>query len=113
MPITRAPTLPLYRAEVSRSRCNCDSRQSPLHTVIHMTEPRHKWPKDAVRLDGRDQSDGCDRSERTCAYCGLVKITVHPPQGLPYRQWRTPGGVICPGDQMPVCVANEFETEAA
>lgn len=74
-----------------------------------MTLPHHKWPKQATKLNGTDQPDGCDRSERICDRCGLVKITVHPPQGLPYRQWRTPGGLVLPALAMPCCVAIEAE----
>lgn len=46
------------------------------HTSL---EPRHRWG-DPARL--------IDRTERTCAHCGLVKITVHPPHGYPWREWR-------------------------
>ncbi len=36
--------------------------------------------------------DGNERTERTCQNCGLVKITVHPPHGFPWREWRMRGG---------------------
>ena len=53
-----------------------------------MTDPRHKW-SDPVRYEADDTANGCAQTERRCLTCGLVKITVHPPQGLPWTEWRT------------------------
>lgn len=58
--------------------------------------PNHKWGERVPLETG---------TERTCKVCGLVKVTVHPPHGLPWREWRDPKG----GPQMqlsftPPCV---------
>ena len=50
-----------------------------------------------------DSSNGCQLSERTCALCGLVRITVHPPEGFAYRAWRTPSGYALVSDHTPAC----------
>jgi hypothetical protein len=39
----------------------------------------HKWGE-RVPLD--------TGTERTCQRCGLVKITIHPPHGFPWIEWR-------------------------
>lgn len=54
--------------------------------AVSSNNPRHRW-SDARPMVG---SNGLAQSERTCLWCGLVKITVHPPQGLPWREWRHP-----------------------
>lgn len=46
---------------------------------------KHKWG-DPMRLQGR--------TERTCAHCEIVKITMHPPHGLPWREWRHPDNPV-------------------
>jgi hypothetical protein len=53
--------------------------------------PRHKWG-DPVLVPAAENADGCDHNERTCVLCGLVKLTVMPPQGYPWRAWRTANG---------------------
>lgn len=66
-------------------------------TIIdHPTKTlRHKWPKEVpVTVLGSKTPSGCEQSERACEHCGLIKITVHPPQGLPYREWRHPASPV-------------------
>lgn len=54
-----------------------------------MTAPdHHKWGA-PVRYEPHENENGCAQTERTCQKCGLVRITVHPPQGLPWLEWRT------------------------
>lgn len=69
---------------------------------------RHTWPKDGspglIRLHGSQSDDGNDRTERTCLCCGLVKITVHPAQGLIWTEWRTKSGQTWIGETTPPCV---------
>lgn len=52
---------------------------------------RHEWG-DGVSVPATDTPNGCDQTERVCARCGLVKITVHPPGAQPWRAWRLPEG---------------------
>lgn len=61
-------------------------------------EPRHKWGEATYA------GERAERTERLCALCGLVKITVHPPQGFPYREWRTRAGKPWQGDNTPPCL---------
>lgn len=48
---------------------------------------KHRWG-DPVTILPSEAFDGNERTERVCPSCGLVKITVHPPHGLPWREWR-------------------------
>lgn len=47
---------------------------------------------------------GCQETHRVCAQCRLIKITVHPPHGLPYRLWQYPDGGRADG-LTPMCEA--------
>lgn len=64
---------------------------------------RHKWG-DPVRIAGHDTHDGNDRTERTCALCKIVKITVHPPVGNAWREWRTKDGMTAVLTMTPPCL---------
>lgn len=55
----------------------------PQHIAI-----RHRWGA-SVQL--RNPATGNDQTERSCLRCGLVKVTVHAPHGVPWREWRAPG----------------------
>lgn len=72
-------------------------------TVTKLAAPRHKWRDDGFRH--RDSTPtNCDEHERVCELCGLVKITVHQPVGIPPRAWRTKGGIRFPHDGLtPTC----------
>lgn len=52
-----------------------------------MADRRHSWST-KVRIAGAETITGCDQTEQRCWNCGRVKITVHPPHGLPYVAWR-------------------------
>lgn len=64
--------------------------------------PNHRWGPRMLVNDGTVH--GCDQSERTCTRCGLVRITVHPPQGLPWREWRPDGGPQMQLTNTPPCL---------
>ena len=51
----------------------------------------HRWNIEH-RIPACESPDGNERTEKTCPFCMLVKITVHPPRGLPWREWRTKDG---------------------
>lgn len=74
---------------------------------------RHTWPHMVEAgyccLDGSQYADGNARTERTCIACGLVKVTVHPPHGLPWREWRTAAGKVWRGDATPPCLSQRAE----
>jgi hypothetical protein len=65
-----------------------------------MTEPvlkprRHSWPKEGQEGYARvlpTDDDANEYSIRTCAICGVMKVTVHPPRGFAFRLWRKPTG---------------------
>lgn len=66
--------------------------------------PRHAWDYDNERkIAACDSSDGNDRSEKPCLHCSLVKITVHPPFGIPWREWRFGAGENFKSDLTPRC----------
>ena len=65
----------------------------------------HRWnDTPPVRLAAESFPDGNARTEKTCPKCGLVKITVHPPHGFPWREWRTREGKIWHGASTPPCL---------
>jgi hypothetical protein len=75
---------------------------------------RHSWNStDPKSIAACDSLDGNDRTEKTCAACGLVKITVHPPRGLPWREWRTKAGKGWVGDSTPPCIDPKPELQVA
>lgn len=74
----------------------------PMPELVTPT-PRHSWGSPVTVLPA-DSSDGNERTERTCAHCGLVKITVHYARGLPGREWRTKEGKRWVGDATPPCL---------
>lgn len=74
--------------------------------MIDHSVRRHRWNVETQRrLDGHAFADGNDRNEKDCQFCGLVKITVHPPQGLPWREWRHANGQTFQCDATPPCIA--------
>lgn len=66
---------------------------------------KHRWDKVPTKIAATESADGNARTERECMFCGLTKITVHPPVGMPWREWRTRGGEILRGAATPECVA--------
>lgn len=66
--------------------------------------PRHQWDYDNERkIAACDSPDGNDRSEKPCCRCDLWKITVHPPQGFAWREWRFGAGENFKSDLTPRC----------
>lgn len=67
----------------------------------------HRWNLEN-RIPACDSPDGNERTERTCPFCSLTKITVHPSRGLPWREWRLKDGRQLVGGNTPHgCVAAE------
>lgn len=50
---------------------------------------RHHWGP-PISIHASMTSSNCEQTERVCTACGLTKITVHPPKGIPWREWRHP-----------------------
>jgi hypothetical protein len=66
--------------------------------VLQISPRKHEWG-DPERL-----GEYAERTERICVLCGLVKITIHPPRGLPWREWRTRAGRTWQGVATPPCM---------
>lgn len=65
-------------------------------------ERRHRWG-DSVSIPF-DTPSGCEETERLCLACGMVRISVLPPRGNPWRAWRTRDGVRTDvPEHMPPC----------
>ena len=60
----------------------------------------HHWNLEH-RIPACESPDGNERTERTCPFCGLTKVTVHAPRGLPWREWRTKDGRMLIGGNTP------------
>ena len=74
---------------------------------------RHDWTSITERrIPACETADGNDRTEKTCGACGLIKITVHPAQGFPWREWRHRNGKTFIGDQTPPCLPQPVEEVA-
>ena len=77
-------------------------------TITPAIVRKHKWDRDHERrLDGSTFADGNARTERDCIHCAMTKITVHPVQGLPWREWRTKNGDLWVGTATPPCLEGE------
>jgi hypothetical protein len=60
-----------------------------------------------------DSDDGCERNIRECLYgCGWKRVTVIPPNGLPWREWQDPNGKIVRG-ATPPCIRDDMREVAA
>jgi hypothetical protein len=70
--------------------------------IASISTARHSWMGEQ-RKSALDTPTHCEETWRGCAVCGLVKITVHPPHGLPYRVWRYPDGSRSNGAATPEC----------
>lgn len=75
--------------------------------VVHLpapsriTMPRHQFGEHSF-VPADPKLDRHPQTERTCAHCKTVKITVHPPEGGGYRLWRAYGCDIQIEDE-PAC----------
>jgi hypothetical protein len=82
-----------------------------------VTKPPHDFggPDDYVGVAANPKLGRHQQTERTCKRCKLVKITVHPPEGGGWREWRWGDGGCQFADRvMPECGAPLPETlEAA
>jgi hypothetical protein len=66
---------------------------------------RHKWGAPVTVIDGTPSN--CEQTERTCVLCEMVKVTVHPPQGMPWREWRPKDGPQIQLEHTPPCRAGK------
>ena len=70
-----------------------------------MSAGRHEWNDGAERrLAATDAGDGNARNERDCLHCGMTRITVIPPHGYPWHEWRTRDGQVWVGEATPPCL---------
>ena len=63
-----------------------------IESVVRTGAPvvrKHRWGS-PVTVSPSEAFDGNERTERACVQpgCDLVKITVHPARGMPWREWR-------------------------
>lgn len=64
---------------------------------------RHSWNFEHS-IPACESADGNNRTEKTCVYCRLVKVTVHPSDGsFPWREWRDRNGKRIWGQKTPEC----------
>ncbi|RJP47928.1 MAG: hypothetical protein C4583_15645 [Anaerolineaceae bacterium] len=49
--------------------------------------------------------DGNERHERKCVHCGLTRITLIPPRGECWHEWKTVAGEKWQGELTPPCIA--------
>jgi len=63
---------------------------------------KHRWSYPVTVIE--NTYSGCEETHRRCLHCATVKVTVHPPQGLPYRAWIAPNGVWGVWNLTPPCM---------
>ena len=69
-----------------------------------MTAGNHKWDyENEKRIAAVDAPDGCDRNEKSCILCGITKVTILPPHGFPYHEYRV-GSAQMVWTRRPECV---------
>jgi hypothetical protein len=62
---------------------------------------KHRWAEPVTVTE--NTGSGAQETHRRCIHCDMVKVTVHPPAGLPYRAWIAPNGVWGTAERTPVC----------
>lgn len=67
----------------------------------------HRWDHEHERnLAASEFADGNARTERDCVLCGIVKVTVHAPNGFAWREWKHPkSDIYFQADHTPPCNA--------
>ena len=69
--------------------------------VVDFRTPRHRWGEGFTRLE--NTPSGCVETECVCKRCEMVRITVHPPAGFPWHEWKPKNSVRVQLDQTPPC----------
>lgn len=78
---------------------------APANVIAAEIIRHHKWGE-PTWIPASESSSGCDQTERKCEHCGLIKITVHPPdQSFPYRAWRHRNGQEITLTTTPPCLS--------
>lgn len=53
---------------------------------------RHRWKGAPVTIHPDESISKCEETHRTCEFCGLIRVTVHPTVGFPFPLWQYPDG---------------------
>jgi hypothetical protein len=73
--------------------------------VDELAPRRHRWDREQVKyLAHIECSDGNSRTLTPCLQCEMVKVTVIPPHGFPWHEWRTRAGSVWVGEATPPCI---------
>lgn len=77
-----------------------------------MKPQRHTWKGCRERrIAACDSPDGNDRTERVCAACGVMRITVHGAHGRPWVEWRSADGINLAARPGCIAVADHRQQE--
>jgi len=63
--------------------------------VVHLPQPRapeHLFGEEQI-VKPEASVTGCEQHEKTCLTCGATRVTVIPPKGDAWREWREKGAV--------------------
>lgn len=86
---------------------------STVDVVFTDTKPsRHKWPRQGdvgfTHTLAHESKDGNERFERICKACGMTRITIVPPRGWAWHEWkRKRGDVSFQMESTPPCPGGE------
>lgn len=85
-----------------------DAEIAHLPVTSRKPEPRHVFGQPLYVLQDPQRGREHPQTERTCAVCKVVKITVHGTNGAAWREWRLPNCLDQFGDAMgaPPCEAS-------
>lgn len=78
-----SPTRPVLRWHGGKWKLAPRERMTD---ITQLTNPRHSWMGEQ-RISALDAVSHCNETWRACVHCGVIKVTVHPPVGHPYRAW--------------------------
>jgi hypothetical protein len=71
--------------------------------IAHLPPLKHRFG-DALNVPPSYELDRHQQTERTCAVCGAVKVTVHSPDGRHWREWRVSASAAQRETDTPPCV---------
>lgn len=88
-----------------------DAADAEVRTLPRTTRRNHRWIERKTILPD-DSVSGCEETHRQCEHCPLIRITVHPPHGLPYRLWQYRDGERADG-LTPMCEGEGSQSNGA
>ncbi|WP_445222235.1 hypothetical protein ACKWRH_21510 [Bradyrhizobium sp. Pa8] len=80
----------VYEAENAIWHLGDDMSDQSSSTILVLPEGQklHHVFGDPISVPPSLELDRYQQTERTCSVCGVIKVTVHAPDGRAWREWR-------------------------